>query len=80
MAKEVIRHCGIAVSVSLNLSPRTNICVAIDAMHIVNTIVLKPAWVTTGDDLAREFATRVDDRSKMHLQWVFYLIDIVKYR
>ena len=33
-------------------------------MYVVNTIVRKPSWVETGDDLAKEFFSRVDDRSK----------------
>ena len=29
-------------------------------MYVVNTIVPKPTWVETGDDLALEFLNRID--------------------
>ena len=81
LAKEVIKQCGVVVSATLDLSPGTNTCVVIDAMHIVNTIVPKPAWITTGDDLAKEFAIHVDDRSQIaYLQWLLFSIHIEIYR
>ena len=41
-----------------------NTCVVIYAMYVVNTIVPKPSWVETGNDLAKEFLTRIDERCK----------------
>ena len=37
-----------------------NTIVAIDAMYVVNTIVLKSTWMESGDDLALEFLNRID--------------------
>ena len=34
------------------------------AMHIVNKINPKPAWIKTGDDLAKEFTNHIDIRSQ----------------
>ena len=38
--------------------------VVIDAVHVVNKINPKPAWINTGDDLAKEFTNHIDIRSQ----------------
>ena len=55
LVTEILKQCGVTVTRTLNLSPDDNTCIVIDAMHTVNTINPKPAWIKTGDCLAKEF-------------------------
>ena len=60
LTKEVMNKCDVTFTEIVKTDPQT--CVVIDAMYVVNTIVPKPTWVETGDDLANEFLSRIDDR------------------
>ena len=50
-----MKHYGVTPLSSLNLPNDLTTCAIIDAMYIVNTIIPKPSWIATGDDLAKEF-------------------------
>ena len=39
-------------------------CFAVHAMYLLNQIIPKPSWVTSGADVAKEFCKRIDDKSK----------------
>ena len=62
LVKEVMRSCKVATMLDLPSDDIT--CIVIDAMYVVNTITPKPAWIETGEDLAKEFLNRIDERSR----------------
>ena len=64
LVKEILKEFCVTPAKTLNLWPDDKICVVIDAMHIVNKINPKPAWIKTGDDLAKEFRNHIDIRSQ----------------
>ena len=55
---ELMRECEVLPTEAVRIEPQTQ--VVIDAMYAVNTIMLKPSWIVTGDDLASEFLKRID--------------------
>ena len=54
-----MKVCGVVPAESIQADLKTHV---IDAINVVNTIVPKPSWIETGDDLAKEFLRRVDKR------------------
>ena len=64
LVKEVLKEFCVTPAETLNLCPDDTIFVVIDAMHIVNKINPKPAWIKTGDDLAKVFTNHIDIRSQ----------------
>ena len=46
---EIKKVCGVVPAESIQADLKTHV---IDAINVVNTIVPKPSWIETGDDLA----------------------------
>ena len=64
LVKEVLKEFCVTPAETLNLCPDDKICMVIDAMHVVNKINPKPAWIKTRDALAKEFTNHIDIRSQ----------------
>ena len=54
---EIMNVCGLSLKDNIQTESEVHV---IDAMYVVNTIVPKPSWIETGEDLANEFLKRVD--------------------